>query len=195
MDFSSSPYYGTAIAAANAYGIPSSLFTAQIGQESSFNPNAQNGNATGIAQFMPGTAASLGVDPTDPISSLYGAAKYDAQLYSQYGSWQTALQKYGTTAGGNAPNVNALAEQADAGASWLNSIPFIGSPLANLVNTSNPVKSTTQELGSLLDIVTNVPRVISIVVGLILLIAGLFMLGARPAVQIVEKTKALAGTA
>ena len=51
---------------AEAAGIPTNLFLWQIGQESSWNPNAQNGNASGIAQFMPGTAAEYGVNTSDP---------------------------------------------------------------------------------------------------------------------------------
>jgi len=98
---------------AASYGIPTDLFLAQINQESSWNPNAKNGNAVGIAQFMPGTANQYGVDPTDPYGSLQAAAKYDADLYQQYGSWQTVMQKYGTTAGGNGASVSALASQYD----------------------------------------------------------------------------------
>lgn len=82
--------------AANAYGIPPDLFIAQINQESSFNPNAQNGAASGIAQFMPGTAAQYGVNPYDPVSSLWGAAAYDADLYAKSHSWAKVLSNYGT---------------------------------------------------------------------------------------------------
>ena|ERR1700744_4536289 len=84
---------------AEAAGIPTNLFLWQIGQESSWNPNAQNGNASGIAQFMPGTAAEYGVNTSDPYSSISGAAHYDADLFAQTGSWQSALTQYGTLAG------------------------------------------------------------------------------------------------
>lgn len=209
-DWSNSPWYATAVAAANKYGVPTNLFTAQIGQESSFNPSAQNGNAYGIAQFMPATAAAMGVNSSDPTSSLYGAAKYDAQLYSQYGSWQTALQKYGTTAGGNAPDVAALASQADQSSQsfwsnpldynfgpWLdnnvfNKIPYAGDVNKALGSTSDPNSAVSQgasSVSALLEIVTNVPRMATIIVGFILLIIGLSMLGIKPAVQIVEGSK------
>ena len=86
-----------ATAAANAYGIPPALFNAQIQQESSFNPYAVNGTAEGIAQFQPGTAASVGVtDPFNTQQALYGAAAYDAQLYQSTGSYTGMLQSYGT---------------------------------------------------------------------------------------------------
>src|ERR1700728_3819656 len=67
-----------------------------IQAESSFNPNVGSSStgAVGIAQFEPATAASLGIDPTNPVQALHGAAEYDAQLYQQQGSWTGALTKY-----------------------------------------------------------------------------------------------------
>lgn len=82
--------------AAQQWGVPQLLLAQQLYQESGFNPAAQNGNAYGIAQFMPGTAADLGVNPADPISSIFGAAQYDSQLYNKTGSWTGAMQAYGT---------------------------------------------------------------------------------------------------
>lgn len=87
--------------AAAQYGVPESLFLWQIGQESSWNPNAYNANnggtpAIGIAQFQPATAQQYGVNPYDPVSSLFGAAKYDAALHDKYGTWNSALTHYGT---------------------------------------------------------------------------------------------------
>lgn len=211
-DWTTSPYYPTAVAAAQQYGVPTNLFVQQIGQESSFNPSAQNGNAYGIAQFMPSTAAQYNVNPADPVSSLFGAARYDAQLYSQYGSWQTAMQKYGTTANGAAPNVQQTAAQADQQGSfwsnplgydfgpWLdqnvfNKIPIIGDlnkAAGSTADTSSPLGKAVTGVTSLLDILTDVSRVVTVLVGLILLIVGLAGLGAKPAVQIVEKAKGLA---
>ena len=101
-------YHQIATLAAQQYGVPTSLFLAQINQESGFNPYAQNGNATGIAQFMPGTAAQFGINPADPVQSLYAAAKYDAQLFKQYGTWEDALTHYGTINNSGVPaSVNA----------------------------------------------------------------------------------------
>lgn len=196
-DYSNSPYYSTALAAAQQFGVPSELFVAQIGQESGFNPSARNGNAYGIAQFMPGTAAQYGVDVTDPLSSLYGAAKYDAKLYSQYGSWQSALQHYGTTANGNAPSVDAAAAGADNKPGILGTALGIGRFLIDPTqwSPSSASKDIKQGQGweaaldSLLAILTDLPRMATLIVGLILLLAGLFMLGNRTIVAAVESIK------
>lgn len=95
-------YYSTyapiAVSAAQQYGVPPNIFLWQIGQESSWNPNASNGSAYGLAQFEPATASQFGVNPANPVQSLYGAAQYDAQLYQGTGSWQQALTQYGTLA-------------------------------------------------------------------------------------------------
>lgn len=95
--FASSPYYTLAQQYANARGINPQFFVAQIGQESSFNPNAINGDAVGIAQFMPKTAEQFGIDPTDPNSSLYAAATFDSELLDQCGGdYICVAQNYGT---------------------------------------------------------------------------------------------------
>jgi TrbL/VirB6 plasmid conjugal transfer protein/Transglycosylase SLT domain len=81
---------------AQQYGVPVKMFLDQIQAESSFNPNVgtSSAGAVGIAQFEPATAASLGIDPTNPVQALQGAAQYDAQLYQQQGSWTATLTKY-----------------------------------------------------------------------------------------------------
>ncbi len=109
MSGSASYYQGVAAEDAQQYGVPVPLFLGQIEQESGYNPSASNGNAEGIAQFEPSTAAELGIDPTNADQSLQAAAEYDAQLYNQTGSWAGALSAYGTTANGDAP---ALAQEA-----------------------------------------------------------------------------------
>lgn len=101
--FSSNPNYqlysGYATQAANDYGVPSSLLLAQIGQESSWNPLATNGSATGLGQFEPNTWSEFGSgSPTDPYASIDATAAYDSYLYGQSGNWNTVLQQYGTTA-------------------------------------------------------------------------------------------------
>ena len=218
----SSPYYSTALDAANTYGIPQNLFIAQISQESSWNPNARNGNATGIAQIMPATAADLGVDPTNPVASLYAAAKYDKQLYSQYGSWQQAMSAYGTTANGNGPQVQQIAAAADSGGSgWFGTTnPATGKPYTigdylgalwsgatnpfstlfggsktqsdlkqGALATGKSITDVTTGLQNLLSIVTDLPRLSTIILGIIMFGAGLYMLGVAPVVKIVEQTK------
>jgi len=83
-------------AAALQAGIDPDIFFRQIQQESGFNPKAKSGaGAVGIAQFMPGTAAGLGIDPTDPYASLDAAARMDAQNLKQYGGdWSRTLAAY-----------------------------------------------------------------------------------------------------
>lgn len=143
--------YDIASAAAAQYGVPPDLFSAQITQESSWNPYASNGSAYGIAQFQPATAAQYGVDVTDPTSSLYGAAAYDASLYNQYGSWTAALQHYGTLPSSGdlstgQQGVAALASTYDNGGtysvsgldtsrSWLSEL---GRQIGDLSNANSP---------------------------------------------------------
>lgn len=68
-------YEPLAIADAKAAGIDTNFFVRQIQAESNFDPNAVSpAGAIGIAQFMPSTAAGLGVDPKDPAASLVAAA-------------------------------------------------------------------------------------------------------------------------
>jgi soluble lytic murein transglycosylase-like protein len=82
-------------AAINA-GINPQYFYNQIQQESGFNPWAVSpAGAEGIAQFMPATAASLGVNPWDPTSALYGAANLMASLSNEFGgNYAMALAGY-----------------------------------------------------------------------------------------------------
>jgi len=89
-------------AAAQRAGIDPDIFVAQIQQESGFNPQAKSPvGATGIAQFMPGTAAGMGIDPTDPYASLDAAARMDAQNLQKYGGdWSKTLAAY-NAGGGN----------------------------------------------------------------------------------------------
>lgn len=66
-------------------GLPKELrpyFVANIKVESNFNPQAQShAGAQGIAQFIPTTAAAMGVvNPYDPEDALRGSARYWNQL-------------------------------------------------------------------------------------------------------------------
>lgn len=73
------------------YGIPADLLGRLLYQESRFRPDIISGQtaspagAQGIAQFMPATAAELGVNPLDPESAIPGAARYLSQLQKQFG--------------------------------------------------------------------------------------------------------------
>ena len=88
-------YLGMAKAAAQRHGIPTDLFLRLVNQESRWNPKAvSHKGAIGLAQLMPGTAARLGVDPTDPAQNLEGGARYLAQQYRTFGTWRLALAAY-----------------------------------------------------------------------------------------------------
>ena len=59
-----SPYVSVALEAARAASIDETTFVRQINAESGFNPRAVSPvGAIGIAQFMPATAAGLGINP------------------------------------------------------------------------------------------------------------------------------------
>ena len=92
----SADYVGVARSAAAAAGISPDLYVRQIRQESGFNPGAHSpAGAVGIAQFMPATAASMGVNPYDPTSALYGGARLMGQLSRQFGgNYAMALAAY-----------------------------------------------------------------------------------------------------
>jgi hypothetical protein len=84
-----------AVAAAKRYGIPPDLFLRQLGQESGFDAGAVSPKgATGVGQLMPGTAAELGVDPTDPMQNIDGSARYLKQQFDRFGDWKLALAAY-----------------------------------------------------------------------------------------------------
>ncbi len=88
-------YVNTIEQAASANGIPSSLLAGLIQQESGFNPTAvSSAGAEGIAQFMPATAAGLGVEPYDPTSAINGAAQMLGSYTRQFGSYADALAAY-----------------------------------------------------------------------------------------------------
>lgn len=114
-----SDYVSMARQAAQRAGINADAFVRQIQQESGFRTGAVSGaGAVGIAQFMPATAASLGVNPYDPSSALNGAAQMMAGLSRQFGGdYAKALAAY--NAGGGA----VQAAVARGGGNWLAYMP------------------------------------------------------------------------
>ena len=88
-------YAGTIEQAAASNGIPASLLAALLYHESRFEPGAvSSAGAEGIAQFMPATAAGMGVDPTNPTESIEGAAQLLGSYTRQFGSYSDALAAY-----------------------------------------------------------------------------------------------------
>ena len=89
------PYADLFTQAGAKYGISPALLAGVAKTESGFNSSAvSSAGATGLMQFMPATAKGLGVDATDPASSIDGAARYLSQLSSQFGSTDLALAAY-----------------------------------------------------------------------------------------------------
>jgi soluble lytic murein transglycosylase-like protein len=86
---------------ARVAGIPPDTYVRQIAEESGFNPRAvSRAGAIGIAQFMPATAASLRINPWNPIQSLRGAARLMASYVRQYGgNYAKALAAYNAGSG------------------------------------------------------------------------------------------------
>lgn len=83
-------------------GVPPELALAIAQQESGFNPTVTgprlpNGeSAIGTMQLLPSTAASLGVDPTDPRQNIAGGVKYLRQLLDRHqGDLGKVLGEYG----------------------------------------------------------------------------------------------------
>ena len=80
---------------AKNYNLDPFILTSLFGQESGFNPFAESAvGAKGIAQFMPETAEALGVDTTNVMSSIDGAARYLSGLLQSYGNYEQALAAY-----------------------------------------------------------------------------------------------------
>ncbi|HLH63592.1 MAG TPA: transglycosylase SLT domain-containing protein [Ktedonobacteraceae bacterium] len=114
-----SQYVAIARQDASNAGISPNLFVRQINQESGFNPWAVSpAGAIGIAQFMPATAASMGINPHDPIQSLRAAARLMASYAYQYGNYAKALGAYNAGPG----TVNWAVSVG--GANWFNYLPY-----------------------------------------------------------------------
>lgn len=93
-------FSGAIDSAAREAQIPAMLLARVLDQESKFKDSIVYGSyssskgALGIAQFMPATAKSLGIDPLNPYSAIRGAAVYLRTLYDKFGRWTLALAAY-----------------------------------------------------------------------------------------------------
>lgn len=89
-------YRDTIRSASIRYSISAALLSAQLRQESGFDPRSvSSAGAEGIAQFMPGTAAAVGLrDPFDPRASIHAQARLMSGLLRRFGSVQLALAAY-----------------------------------------------------------------------------------------------------
>jgi soluble lytic murein transglycosylase-like protein len=105
--------------ASNA-GISPTYFVRQINLESGFNPDAVSpSGAEGIAQFLPSTAAELGIDPFNPIQALNAAAHVMAGYDANYGgNYAMALAAYNAGSGTVQYAVNTCGIQ-----NWMNCLP------------------------------------------------------------------------
>jgi soluble lytic murein transglycosylase-like protein len=100
-DYVPSQYKALVAGASKQHGVPAGLLSALLQQESGFQAHIGSpAGAQGIAQFMPGTAAGMGVNPNNPASAIDGAAKLLKANKDQFGSWDLALAAY--NAGGGA---------------------------------------------------------------------------------------------
>ncbi|HEY2475627.1 MAG TPA: lytic transglycosylase domain-containing protein [Candidatus Cybelea sp.] len=78
-------FAGTTTRAAHAHLLPPEFLAAMLLQESAYDPQAiSSAGAIGLAQFMPETAAGMGIDPYDPFESIDGAATLAGSYVAAY---------------------------------------------------------------------------------------------------------------
>lgn len=89
-------YRAAVVSAATANGLSPALLAALLRSESGFDPRAVSpAGAQGIAQFMPATAAGMGLrDPFDPAAAIPAAARLLAGHVRALGSVPLALAAY-----------------------------------------------------------------------------------------------------
>lgn len=78
-------------AAASEYGVDPTILKGIAYAESRFRPDIISGQVTspagavGLMQFMPATAKEMGINPLDPVESVFGAAAYLRQSLDKFG--------------------------------------------------------------------------------------------------------------
>jgi peptidoglycan DL-endopeptidase CwlO len=89
------PYASLFESAADRYGVPAKVLAAIGYVESRFQTDAvSSAGAVGMMQFLPTTAASMGVDPYDPASAIDGTARYLRSALDRFGSIEQAIASY-----------------------------------------------------------------------------------------------------
>lgn len=89
------PYASTFNAAGARWGIPPSVLAGMGYVESRFRSEVvSEAGAVGMMQFLPSTAASMGVNPLDPDSAIDGAARYLRSALDRFGSLDMAIGAY-----------------------------------------------------------------------------------------------------
>ena len=96
QSFVPSRYAPTIVRAAQRWSVSAQLLAAQLYAESGFNPFARSpAGAQGIAQFMPGTAAGIGLaDPFDADGAIDAQGHLMRDLLGRFGSVPLALAAY-----------------------------------------------------------------------------------------------------
>ena len=141
-------YAGTVEQAASSNGIPASLLAALLYHESRFEPNVvSSAGAEGIAQFMPATAAGMGIDPTNATQSIEGAAKLLGSYTRQFGSYSDALAAYdaGSSAVERYGGVPPYAETQAYVPAVLSLAGCPGSPAGDRMSAAGTVIATSTE--------------------------------------------------
>jgi hypothetical protein len=87
--------------AAESSSIPIGFFARLLWQESRFRSSeVSSAGAQGVAQFMPGTAAEVGLDdPFDPFKALPASAKLLRKLHDEFGNLGLAAAAYNAGSG------------------------------------------------------------------------------------------------
>jgi hypothetical protein len=198
-----SVYGPVADAAALKYGLDPSIFRRLIASESSWNPHALNPqvtrtgeNAIGIAQFLPSTAQSLGVDPLDPYSALDGAARYLSQLVAKYGTMGGVAAYKGSP---NSPLALSQAAQVVGGDGGMADVAQAAQSAAQSEASNAPKPGNDKSLwqyswSDLKEAISNSLMGFTLgLVGILLIIFSIYMLAKRGGTDSVATVKQIAG--
>lgn len=182
---------------ASGAGVDSTIFVNQIQQESGFNPRATSpAGAEGIAQFMPATAAGMGINPWDALQALAGAAALDASNLKKYkGDYKKMLAAYNAGGGAVDKAVNR------SGDNWLSAMPsetqqYVATILSKSKTpatsaTGTPAVAATTSTGGILDQVKAWGEYIAVFfIAIVLIIIGFVLIGGGDMVKSAAKSAA-----